>query len=154
MEKSADDMWSSIVTDRIYVSSTLSCLCRFVVCCAPFPHLFEDLKHLCNSNGLSSGMNVVLQPPLVLKCIPLTSLQTVVAFVFTAGTQLAKRSLEVFVMVTSKSIPLSEAFSAVLIFVKASVVIRAHIWNFFFDCSLLCCCDAAYMDSVPLSCLM
>jgi hypothetical protein len=62
--------------------------------------------------------------------------------------------LEVFVMVTSKSIPLSEAFSAVLIFVKASVVIRAHIWNFFFDCSVLCCCDAAYMDSVPLSCLM
>ncbi len=123
MEKSADDMWLSILTDRIYVSSTLSCLCRFVVCCTAFPHLFEDLKHLCNSNGLSSGMNVVLQPPLVLKCIPLTSLQTVVAFVFTAGTQLAKRSLEVFVMVTSKSIPLSEAFSTVLIFVKGLLLL-------------------------------
>jgi len=105
---------------------------QIVVCCTPFPHLSEDLKHLCNSNGLSSGMNVVLQPPLVLKCIPLTSLQTVVAFVFTAGTQLAKRSLEVFVMVTSKSIPPIRSFFCSPHFCeRTSVVIRAHIWNFF-----------------------
>ncbi len=91
------------------------------------------------------------------KCILLTSLPTVGVSDFTAGIQLAKRSLEVFVMATSKFCFHRTSFSFCSSFVeRASIVVRDYGWNlaFDFDCSALCSCDAVYMDSVPSLCLM
>ncbi len=74
---------------------------------------------------------------------------------FTAGILLAKRSLEVFVMATSKFYFHSTSFSFCSSFVEgASIVARDYGWNLAFDCSALCSCDAVYMDSVPSLCLM
>ncbi len=103
------------------------------------------------------AFNVVLQPLLVWKCILLTSLPTVGVSDFTAGIQLAKRSLEVFVMATSKFCFHSTSSSFCSSFVeRALIVVRDYGWSlaFDFDCSALCSCDAVYMDSVPLLCLM
>ncbi len=96
-----------------------------------------------------------MQPPSVLKSILLTSLPTVDQSDFTAGTQLAKRNLEVFVMATSKVFSWCNLFGLYLCLYMCSswemTQLCDLVWDWLYTSCYLC---TAFMDSVPLSCSM
>jgi len=119
------------------LSSTLSSLCGwFIVCYTMF--LFHwSLVTYVHINGLSSSIDVVLQPQWVCISICLNSLPNRVALSSSVLIHQAMRSLEPCVIHTSKSVPLMWAFSVVIILERGSSIVRACIWTLCFDCAPL-----------------
>lgn len=103
------------------------------LCCSSIWSLVTYL-HI---NGLSSSIDVVLQPPWVSMSVCLKSLPNRVALGSSALIHQATRSLESCVINTSKSVPLMWAFSVVIILEWGSSIVRGCFWTLCFDCAPL-----------------
>jgi hypothetical protein len=122
-----------------------------------FPNLFLSLVILVYEQLVWHPLFMFgLQQPLVWKCIPWTSLPTVGVSGFTVGTRPVKRSLEVYVMATSKLVPAVEPFKKILepICGQGNHCCKSLYLELGSDWFALCSFAAVYMDSVPSSCLM